>query len=67
MAETHNGPLSSTPESAAWFRAMFGEIGEAQSNLAKLMVQNDDDRKPATILRHIQRMALGEVRVSGET
>jgi hypothetical protein len=25
-----------------------------------------DDRKPATILRHVQRMANGEARVSGE-
>ena len=55
-----------TPESAAWFRAALVEIGETQSSLAKLMKRCGDDRQPRTILRNMQRMALGEARVSGE-
>lgn len=55
-----------TPESAQWFRAMLEEIGETQTSLARLMERNGDDRKAATILRNIQRMANGEARVSGE-
>jgi hypothetical protein len=55
-----------TPEDAEWFRVMLKEIGETQSSLARLMERNGDDRKAATILRNIQRMANGEARVSGE-
>lgn len=64
--EAQGGPLGGSPDSAAWFRAALEEIGETQSSLVRLMVRNGDDRKPPTILRHIQRMALGEARVSGE-
>lgn len=53
-------------ESAASFRAALEEIGETHAGLAKLLQRNGDDRQPATILRHIQRMATGEARVSGE-
>lgn len=53
-------------ESAAFFRAALEEIGETHAGLARLLQRNGDDRQPATILRHIQRMATGEARVSGE-
>jgi hypothetical protein len=55
-----------TPEGAAFFRAALQELEESQSSLARLMQRYGDDRKPATILRNIQRMANGEARVSGE-
>ena len=58
--------IRGSAESAAWFRATLDEIGETQSSLAKLMARCGDDRKPGTILRNVQRMALGEARVSGE-
>ena len=53
-------------ESAAYFRATLAELGETQSSLARLMARHGDDRKPGTILRNIQRMAIGEARLSGE-
>jgi hypothetical protein len=53
-------------ESAAFFRAALQEIGETQTSLARLLKRGGDDRRPSTILRTIQRMALGEARVSGE-
>ena len=59
-------PIGGTPESATWFRITLAELGETQSSLARLMHREGDDRKPATILRTIQRMATGEARVSGE-
>ena len=55
-----------TPEGAAFFRAAALALEESQSSLARLMQRYGDDRKPATILRNIQRMANGEARVSGE-
>ena len=55
-----------SPESAAWFREQLTAIEETQSGLARLMKRCGDDRQPPTILRNIQRMALGEARVSGE-
>lgn len=55
-----------TPESAAFFRAALQELEETQGSLARLMQKYGDDRKPATILRNIQRMASGDARVSGE-
>ena len=58
--------VSRSPESAAWFREQLEAIEEAQRGLAKLMKQCGDDRQPSTMLRNIQRMALGEARVSGE-
>ena len=60
------GPLGGTPESAAWFRSALENLGETQSSLARLMHRKGDDRKLNTILRTIQRMAIGEARVSGE-
>ncbi len=59
-------PPLGTPESAAWFRAALVELELTQSSLARLMQRKGDDRKPATILRTIQRMATGDARVSGE-
>jgi hypothetical protein len=55
-----------TSESAAFFRAVLDELGETQSSFARKLARLGDDRKPATILRHVQRMATGEARISGE-
>jgi hypothetical protein len=57
---------SGTPDSANEFRAFLAEIGETQSSFAKTLKRIGDDRSPGTILRHIQRMATGEARISGE-
>ena len=54
------------PESAAEFRAFLAEIGETQSGFARTLKRMGDDRGLATILRHVQRMATGEARISGE-
>jgi hypothetical protein len=59
-------PNTGTPESAAWFRAELEALGQTQTGFARWMQRRGDDRKPATIIRHIQRMASGEARVSGE-
>ncbi len=59
-------PIRGTPESAAWFRAALEALGETQSSMARLMKHKGDDRQPATIARHMRRMATGEARVSGE-
>ena len=58
--------VSGSPESAATFREQLEAIEETQSGLAKLMKRCGDDRQPSTMLRNMQRMALGEARVSGE-
>lgn len=58
--------VTGTPESAAWFRAQLEAIGQTTTGLSKWMAKRGDDRRPGTIQRHIQRMASGEVRVSGE-
>jgi hypothetical protein len=60
------GPIGGTPESAEWFKTMLVELGETQASMARLMKRKGDDRQPATIERHIRRMANGEARVSGE-
>jgi hypothetical protein len=64
--DTKPPPTTGSPESAAWFRAELEALGMTQSGLAKWLEKRGDDRKPATILRHVQRMANGEARVSGE-
>jgi hypothetical protein len=64
--DTRPPPTTGSPESAAWFRAQLAELGQTQSGFAKWLEKRGDDRKPATILRHVQRMANGEARVSGE-
>lgn len=64
--DTRPPPTTGSPESAAWFRAELEALGMTQSGLAKWLQKRGDDRKPATILRHVQRMANGEARVSGE-
>jgi hypothetical protein len=64
--QARTGPIGGTPESAAWFRAMLEELGETQASMARLMKRKGDDRQPATIERHMRRMANGEARVSGE-
>jgi hypothetical protein len=69
MGETDDSrppPTSGTPESAAWFRAEIDALGMTQTGFAKWLKRRGDDRKDATILRHVQRMANGEARVSGE-
>lgn len=45
---------------------MLEELGETQASMARLMKRKGDDRQPATIERHMRRMACGEARVSGE-
>jgi hypothetical protein len=64
--ETRQPPTTGSPESAAWFKAELEELGLTQSGFAKWLKKRGDDRQPGTILRHIQRMAGGEARVSGE-
>jgi hypothetical protein len=59
-------PTTGTPESAAWFRAELEALGQTKHGFAKWMKRRGDDRPPANILRHVQRMASGEARVSGE-
>ena len=54
------------PASADEFRAFLDEIGETQSGFAQSLKRMGDDRQKGTILRHVQRMALGEARISGE-
>lgn len=64
--DTRPPPTTGTAESAAWFRAELEALGQTQSGFAKWLQKRGDDRKPGTILRHVQRMANGEARVSGE-
>jgi len=59
-------PARGTPESAAWFRAELEALGETKASMARLMKRKGDDRAPNTIERHMQRMATGDARVSGE-
>ncbi len=59
-------PRGGTAKSAAEFRAALDEIGESQAGLVRLMIGHGDDRSPETIRRHLQRMASGEARLSGE-
>lgn len=63
---TRPPPTTGTPEGAAWFRDQLAALGQTQSGFAKWLKRRGDDRKPETILRHVQRMANGEARVSGE-
>ena len=53
-------------DGAAWFRAELAALGETQGSLARLMKLCGDDRTPRNILRSIQRMGAGDVRISGE-
>jgi len=53
-------------EGAAWFRARLAEVGETQGSLAQLMKRCGDLRPEKSILRSIQRMAAGDVKVPGE-
>lgn len=53
-------------QSADEFRAFLVEIGETQSGFARTLKRMGDDRGAPTILRHVQRMATGEARISGE-
>jgi hypothetical protein len=64
--DTRPPPTTGTPESGAWFKAQLEALGQTQSGFARWLEKRGDDRKPGTILRHVQRMANGEARVSGE-
>jgi hypothetical protein len=64
--DTRPPPTTGTPEGAAWFRAELEALGMTQTGLAKWLKKRGDDRQPGTILRHVQRMANGEARISGE-
>ncbi|WP_105405471.1 hypothetical protein [Neorhizobium sp. T7_12] len=57
-----------TPEEIAQeWREALAELGLSAVELADFMKKNGGDYRPyATILRSIQRMILGEIRVSGE-
>jgi len=59
-------PGRGSPESATWFREMLAELEMSQSALARLMIEQGDDRQLTTILRSLSRMASGAARVSGE-
>ena len=59
--------MDSTERSSAdEFRAFLAEIGESQTSFARTLKRIGDDREMGTILRHVQRMATGEARISGE-
>lgn len=60
-------PITGTPESAAWFLAQLAHLGMTKGGYAKWLARRGDDRSPNAILRHVQRLAAGEARVSGET
>lgn len=64
--DTRPPPTTGTPESGAWFKAQLAELEMSQSQFARWLRARGDDRKPQTVLRHIQRMAAGQARVSGE-
>ena len=53
-------------QSADEFRTFLAEIGETQSGFARTLQRMGDDRQRGTILRHVQRIASGEARISGE-
>jgi hypothetical protein len=52
-----------TPEQ---FRAVLAQLGLTQTKLARKLVEFGDPRPYGTIIRSVQRMALGESKVSGE-
>lgn len=66
MSEEQKNDRAGTPISADEFRAFLLEIGESQSSFARTLKRMGDDRADGTILRHVQRMATGEARISGE-
>jgi hypothetical protein len=57
---------SGTPESATEFRAFLAETGQTQWGFARALQRLGDTRQPATIQRHIQRLATGEHKLGGE-
>ena len=61
-----NNSRQGLAESANEFRSFLEEIGETQSEFARTLKRMGDDRGASTILRHVQRMATGEARISGE-
>ena len=52
--------------SAAEFRAFLAEVGQTQSGLVRTLRRLGDHRAKNTIARHVQRLATGEARISGE-
>jgi hypothetical protein len=67
MTEETGFPRNSgTPESTPWFWAELEAMGQTQSGFARWLTKRGDDRRPSAILRHVQRMANGEARISGE-
>ena len=65
MSDDKPNDNAGTPESAAEFRAFLAEIGASQSGFARSLKRLGDDRAKATILRSVERMATGEVRIAG--
>lgn len=66
MADVMLDDDAARSSSANEFRAFLAEIGESQSGFARTLLRMGDDRKKGTVLRHVQRMATGEARISGE-
>lgn len=64
--ESRPPPITGTPESGAWFLAELEALGMTRTGFAKWLKKRGDDRSPKAIERHVQRMAAGQVRVSGE-
>jgi hypothetical protein len=48
------------------FRAFLAHVGHTQSSFARAMKDMGDDRTTTVILRHVQRLVAGDVRISGE-
>jgi hypothetical protein len=66
MSEEKRNDHAGAPESAAEFRAFLAEIGATQSGFARTMRRLGDDRERDTIRRHVERMATGQARISGQ-
>lgn len=58
--------MDDRPPSADEFRTFLADIGETQTSFSRRMTDMGDPRGPRTLLRIIQRMALGESKISGE-
>lgn len=59
-------PESTSTETAAAFKAALQSLGETQSSFTERLWMLGDHRTDTSILRSVQRMASGEIRVSGE-
>jgi len=53
-------------ESALFFNETLAALGDTQTGFARRLAELGDERKPVTILRHVQRIANGEAVMSAE-